>query len=95
MTAKTSVRARRGRPALCESEDPVVRIMGNVQTIMSMARTLKTIRSMPLGSERVERMLATLGRALTAVEVDMGMTPGPDIWDGGLLGETGPGGEGA
>jgi|GEM_PF-3362318 len=81
MTAKTSVRARRGRPALCESEDPVVRIMGHVQTIMSMARTMKTIRSMPLGSERVEQMLATLGRALTAVEVDMGMTPGGDIRD--------------
>lgn len=73
MTTETSGRARRGRPAMCESADPVLRLTGQLQTVIGLARTMRAIRSMPLGAERVERMLATLGRALTALEADMGM----------------------
>lgn len=73
MMTETSGRARRGRPAMCESDDPVLRLTGQLQTLIGMATTMRAIRSMPLGSVRVEQMLATLGRALTALEADMGM----------------------
>lgn len=58
---------------MCESADPVLRLTGQLQTVIGLARTMRAIRSMPLGSERVERMLATLGRTLTALEADMEM----------------------
>lgn len=69
---------------MCESADPVLRLRGQLQTVIGLARTMRAIRSMPLGSERVERMLATLGRALTALEADMGMgaAAGTGTWMG-------------